>query len=52
MQMPTPVAKFIVLDGGDKVDIGLSYRPVRLHRLAGRYNNPMTESTISPSQGL
>ncbi len=28
---------------GDKVDyyIGFSYRPVRLHRLAGRYDNPM-----------
>ncbi len=35
---------------GDKVDygLGLSYRPARLHRLAGRYHNPMTESTLSP----
>jgi hypothetical protein len=34
------VAKFIVPDCGDKVDsgIGLSYRPARLHRLAGRYD--------------
>ncbi len=41
--------------GGDKVDYGieLSCRPaVRLHRLAGWYNNPLQESTISPSQGL
>ncbi len=49
-----PVAKFLVHDWGDIVDsgIGLSYRPARLHRLAGRYDNPMSESTISPSQGL
>ncbi len=40
--------------GGDKVNSGieLSYRPARLHRLAGRYDNPTPESTISPSQGL
>ncbi len=40
----------IVPDWGDKVDpgIGLSYRPARLHRLAGLYVNPMPESTISP----
>ncbi len=30
----------------------LLYRPARRHRLAGRYNNPMPESTISLSQGL
>ncbi len=32
-------AEFIVPDWGDKVNsgIGLSYRPARLHRLAGRY---------------
>jgi hypothetical protein len=30
----------------------LLYRPTRRHRLAGRYNNPMPESTISPRQGL
>jgi hypothetical protein len=50
------VAKFIVPDWGDKVDSGmeLSYRPARLHRLAGRYeyDNPMPESTISSNQGL
>jgi hypothetical protein len=46
------VAEFIVPDWGDKVNyaIGLSYRPARLHRLAGRYDNPMPELTISPSQ--
>jgi hypothetical protein len=46
-----PVTKFIVPDwGGDKVDsgIGLSYRSARLHRLAGRYDNYMPESTTSP----
>jgi hypothetical protein len=34
----------------DKVDSGieLSNWPARLHRLAGRYDNPMLESTISP----
>ena len=49
------VAKFIVPDWRHKVDYGieLSYRPVAgLHRLAGRYDNPMTESTLSPIQGL
>ncbi len=30
--------------------IGLSYRPPRLYRLAVRYDNPMPESSISPSQ--
>jgi hypothetical protein len=36
-----PVAKFIVPDWVEKVDfgIGLSYRPARLHRLAGWYHN-------------
>jgi hypothetical protein len=40
-----PVAKFIVLEGGDKVDSGirLSYRPASLWNLAGRYDNPMPE---------
>ncbi len=39
---------------GDIVDsgIGLSYRPTSLRSLAGRYNNPLPESTLSPSQGL
>jgi hypothetical protein len=36
---PGPVAKFLVLDWGNTVDsdIGMSYRPARLYRLAGRY---------------
>jgi hypothetical protein len=40
-------AQFIVPDWGDKVNfgIGLSYRSVRPHRLAGRYDNPMLKST-------
>jgi hypothetical protein len=48
------VANFLVPDWGDKVDsgIGLSYGTARLHRLAGRYDNAMPESTISPCQGL
>jgi hypothetical protein len=53
--LSTAVAKFIVPDWGNKVDSGigfLSYRPARLHRLAGRYDNPMPESALSPSQGL
>ncbi len=35
-------AQFIVSNWGEKVDndIGLSYRPVRLPRLAGRFHNP------------
>ncbi len=45
-----PVAKFIVPDRRDKVDSGiaLSYRPARLYWLAGRYDNPMPETTLSP----
>jgi hypothetical protein len=48
---------FVVPAWGDKVNsgIGLSYRPERLHMLAGRYDNPMLESTvlsISHSQRL
>ncbi len=44
------LAKFMVLDWGDKVvsDIGLSYRPASLCSVAGRYDNHMLESTISP----
>ncbi len=40
------IAKFLVPSWG-KVDsgLGLTYRPVRLHRLGGRYDNPMPEST-------
>jgi hypothetical protein len=51
----SPVAKLIVPDLGIKLTpaLGLSYRPARLHTvLAGRYDNPMPESTLSPSQGL
>jgi hypothetical protein len=49
-----PVAKFIVPDWGDKVDsgIGLSYRPARIHRLTGRYDNPMPEANFIPILGL
>jgi len=48
--MPRPVAKFIVPDGGDKVDsgVGLSHRPTRLHRLAGRYENLMARVNYIP----
>jgi hypothetical protein len=46
------VAKFLVSDWGEKVnsDIALSYRAarLRLHRLAGRYDNLILETTISP----
>jgi hypothetical protein len=44
------VSKFIVPDWGDKVNsgIGLSYWPARRNRPAGRYDNPIPESTISP----
>jgi hypothetical protein len=55
LQNPLPAAKFIVPDWGDKdkVDsgIGLSWRPARLHRLAGWYDNPMQKSTMSPQSG-
>ncbi len=41
----TAEAQFIVPDWGDKVDfvLGLSYRPVRLHRLAGRNDNAIVD---------
>ncbi len=38
-----PEAKFVASDSG----IGSSYRPARLHRLEGRYDNPLMESPIS-----
>jgi hypothetical protein len=49
-----PEGQFIVPDLGDKVDYGiaLSYWPVRLHRPAGQFDNPVPQSTLSPSQGL
>ncbi len=50
-----PEEQFIIPSlGGIKVDygIGLSYRPVRLYRLAGRYDIPVPMSTLSPSKGL
>jgi hypothetical protein len=48
-----PVAEFTDPGWRDKVnpDIGLSYLPAGLHGLAGRYDNPMPGSTLSPSQG-
>jgi hypothetical protein len=48
------VAKFLVPDWGYIVDsgIGLSYNPARLHRMAGLFDNPKQESTISSSRGL
>ncbi len=49
-----PVAEFIVSDWGDKINpgIGFSYRPARIHRMAGRYDNPVPELIRSPSQRL
>ncbi len=48
----TAVAEFIDPYGGYKVNsgIGLSYRPARLHGLAGLYDNPagLPETTLSP----
>jgi hypothetical protein len=43
------VAEFIDHDWADNVNsgIGLSYRPARLHGLAGQYDNPMPELTLS-----
>ncbi len=32
--------------------LGLSYRPASLCSLTGRYDNPMSESTLSPIRGL
>ncbi len=47
-------ATFIVPDWGDKVDsnIGLSYLPARLHRLAGRYDNPINYIPHSGTMNL
>jgi hypothetical protein len=44
------VAKFWVPDCGEIVYSGieLSYRPARLHRMAGWYDNTLPESTVSP----
>ncbi len=46
------LAKFLVPDWGDKADssVGLSYRPGSLCSMAGRYDNPMPGSAISPCQ--
>ncbi len=46
-------AKFLVPAWEDIVDsgIGLSDRPASLCSLAGQYDNPMQESTISPQSG-
>ncbi len=54
MEHSWAATKFLVPDWGNIVDsgIGLFYRPARLHSLAGRYNNPMPKSSLSPSQGL
>ncbi len=49
------VAKFIVSDLGESwrsCRVVVSCRPAGFHRLAGWYDNPTPESTISPSQGL
>jgi hypothetical protein len=45
-----PETKFLVPAWGDIVDsvIGLSYRPVRLHRLAGRYDKPYARVDYIP----
>ncbi len=51
--LTAPVAEFIDPDWGDKFNSGkgLSYRPARLHGLAGRYDNPMPKLTLSPRHG-
>jgi hypothetical protein len=50
----TSEAQFRVPDWGDKVDygIGMSYRPVRLHWLAGWYDNHrlLTPSPLSAAK--
>ncbi len=48
-----PVAKFIVPALGDTVDtgIGMSYRPASQCSLAGRYDKPLPELTLSPQSG-
>jgi hypothetical protein len=46
------VAKFLVRDSGIQLTLAEGCRtgPARLRRLAGMYDNPMPESTISPMQ--
>jgi hypothetical protein len=48
------VAEFIDPDWGHKVNsgVGLANRPARLHGLAGLYDNPMPELTLSPFRDL
>jgi hypothetical protein len=43
-------AEFIVPDWGDKVDYGIwvLYRPARLYRHAGRYDNPYAMVDFNP----
>ncbi len=48
MRLTRPEAKFLVADEGP----GRKGWRARLNRLAGRYDNPMPESNISPSRGL
>jgi hypothetical protein len=47
---PFPENQFIISDWRDKVDYGMefSYRPARLQRLTGRYDNPMHYSILLP----
>jgi hypothetical protein len=47
------LAEFIDTDWGDKVNSGIgSYWLARLHRTAGRYDNPILELTLSPQSGI
>jgi hypothetical protein len=63
VQLPSPIVSNIEDEAGDcwgpihstwlggiklTHGIGLTFRPVRLHRLAGQYDNPMPLSTSSP----
>jgi hypothetical protein len=52
VQNTCTVAKCTVHDWGDIVDsgIGLLYRPARIQRMVGSYDNPMQESTTYMTQ--
>ncbi len=52
VEIVKPAVLGYVLVNNSSQTLALSYRPARLHRLTGQNDNPMPESTISPSQGL
>jgi hypothetical protein len=48
----TITLSYLLVNSEADSGIGLSYLPASLSYLGGRYDNPIPESAISPSQGL